>query len=221
MERQLEQDLEHLKAVLQRMAAFVESSVADALGSLLDRSAERSAVVLQGDGQIDSLELEIDNLVLDLLALRQPVASDLRFILAAQKINNDLERIGDHAVNVAQSARASAGRAERRDLLDLPAMTEIAKSMLRDALRSFFELDPTLARSVILEDDRMDERNRTLCSRVIEMIREDHAALEWGLDLIRVSRNLERISDLATNIAEEAIFLTQARLVKHHGGQTL
>ncbi|MCU0454036.1 MAG: phosphate signaling complex protein PhoU [Bacteroidetes bacterium] len=215
MERQLSQDLERLKANLIRMGSLVQQSVSDSLEALLHRSEANARQVLDRDEQVDSLELEIDEEVLDLLALRQPVASDLRFIIAAQKINNDLERIGDHAVNIAQSAVLFAQRTFRTDMLDMPVMADIGRTMLREALDSFIRLDPALARSVIIEDDKMDDRNRVLSSKVIEVIRRDPEALEWGLEMIRISRNLERVSDLATNIAEETIFLTQARMVKH------
>jgi phosphate transport system protein len=221
MERKLSHDLVHLKEGLMRMGALVEQNVAGSVEALLVRSESQAIQMLQQDGEVDSVELEIDEMVLDLLALRQPVASDLRLIVATQKINNDLERIGDHAVNIAQSALLFSRKPFRQDMLEMPAMAEIARTMLRKALESFDRLDPALAKLVIREDDAIDERNRSLSSRVIEVIHQEPGALEWGLEMIRISRNLERVSDLATNIAEETIFLTQARMVKHQAGNEI
>lgn len=221
MERILSHELEQLKAMVVQMATVVQQNVSDSLESLLSRSGDLAGKVLKSDAEVDALELTIDDLVLDLLALRQPVASDLRFIVAAQKINNDLERIGDHAVNIAQSASAFARKPFRQEMLDMPVMAEIGQEMLLRAFESFVELDPAKARAVIIEDDKMDERNRALSAKVMEVIRQESEALEWGLELIRVSRNLERISDLSTNIAEETIFLTQARMVKHRSGDAI
>ena len=216
MERRFERDLDDLKKSLIKMGSVVEESIANALQALLEHDSALAAKVIEADGKINALEIEIDNAVVDLMALQQPVASDLRLILSAQKINNDLERIGDHAVNIAESARDFGTPPSKETFLELPRMAELTRGILRDALDSFILLNPKLATSVLEQDDRVDTLNRDMTRKVIEMIKADTKSVEAGLQVIRVSRNLERVADLATNIAEEVIFLTQARVVKHH-----
>ena len=216
MERRFERDLGDLKKSLIKMGSVVEESIANALQALLEHDSALAAKVIEADVKINALEIEIDNAVVDLMALQQPVASDLRLILSAQKINNDLERIGDHAVNIAESARDFGTPPSKETFLELPRMAELTRGILRDALDSFILLNPKLATSVLEQDDRVDTLNRDMTRKVIEMIKADTKSVEAGLQVIRVSRNLERVADLATNIAEEVIFLTQARVVKHH-----
>ena len=219
MERRFERELESLKTALIKMASVVEENVSAAVQALLKDQKELAQKVILSDERINSLELENDNAVIDLLALQQPVASDLRFILAAQKINNDLERIGDHAVNIAESAEMLAKTHEAQPLLEIPRMSEIARGMLKDAIDSFITLDPKLAQSVLERDDNVDDLNRRMTDEVVEKVQVGKMTIQVGLELIRVSRNLERVADLTTNIAEEVIFHTQARIVKHHADE--
>ncbi len=221
MERHFTHELESLKTFLIKMASMVETNLVSSIQALLEKNEPLAATVIENDGRIDSLEIEIDNIILDLLALQHPVASDLRFIIAAQKINNDLERISDHAVNIAQSVPAFKAQQAPGDMLDIPAMVGFAKAMLRDALDSFIRVDPSLAQSVIKQDDSIDELNRRMSRKVVELIKAGKQSVEWGLELSRISRNLERVGDLTTNIAEEVIFLSQARIVKHGAGEKL
>lgn len=216
MERHFEKELESLTTTLIKQGSMVEEGMHLALKSLLDRDPALAKRVIEGDERINSLEIEIDNTILDILALHQPVAGDLRLIIAAQKINNDLERIGDHAVNVAESALTLTLRTPPQSLLELPKMVEIAQAMLRDSLDSFIHLTPELARSVLQRDDQIDDLNLKMTMVVIDLVKSGGETIENGFELIRVSRNLERMADLATNIAEEVIFHTQARIVKHH-----
>ncbi len=220
MERYFTHELESLKTFLVKMASMVEANLGSSIQALLERNPELAGKVIENDKRIDSLEIEIDNSVLDLLALQHPVASDLRLIIAAQKINNDLERIGDHAVNIAQSV-AFLPPLKAGDMLDIPKMVDLSKTMLRNALDSFIRLDASLAQSVIKQDDLMDDMNRQMSRKVAEQVKAGDQPVESGLELARVSRNLERIADLTTNIAEEVIFLSQARIVKHGAGGTL
>jgi len=150
----------------------------------------------ENEVRINTLELEIDNAIIDLLALQQPVASDLRFIIAAQKINNDLERIGDHAVNIAESDLNLLKMKPLDTLLELPKMVVTTKIMLRSALDSFILLDPKMAQIVLETDDQIDNLNRSMTTEVIEMLRADKRSIECGLELIRISRNLERVADM-------------------------
>jgi phosphate transport system protein len=216
MERRFEKELDSLKTTLIRMGSVVEEHTKLAMKAVFEEDAELARKVIDTDERINSFEIEMDNAVIDILALQQPVASDLRLILAAQKISNDLERIGDHAVNIAESALQLLKAKPKEPLLDIPKMAEIATAMLRDALDSFVHVSAELAQAVLKRDDLLDDLNRSMTMEVVQLLQKNKKLIEGGLEIIRVSRNLERIGDLATNIAEEVIFLAQARVVKHH-----
>lgn len=220
MERHVQRELESVKTTLIKMGSVVEESISNALQALLERNESLAREVMENEERINALEIEIDNAIIDLLALQQPVASDLRFIIAAQKINNDLERIGDHAVNIAESDLNLLKIKPIDSLLELPKMAATTKLMLRHALDSFILLDPRMAQTVLESDDQIDELNRAMTIEVIELIKSDKRTIDCGLALIRISRNLERVADMATNIAEEVIFYTQARVIKHHAEET-
>lgn len=219
MDRHFERELDSLKTMLMKMASMAEENFHNAIKALTERNKPLADQVIEADHRVDALELEIDNAVVDILALQKPVASDLRLIIAALKINNDLERISDHAVNIAQSARTLIESSKVNTYLEIPKMTEVARGMLRDALDSFLHLEPEKARAVLTRDDQIDDLNRSNARQVINWIHEKNLPVEEGLDLIRISRNLERVGDLSTNIAEEVVFLTQARVVKHHADE--
>jgi phosphate transport system protein len=216
MERHFQQELEGVKTTLIKMGSVVEENFTDAVKAILERDEVLAKRVIASDDRVDTLEIEIDNAIVDMLALQQPVASDLRFIIAAQKINNDLERIGDHAVNLAESAITLMKSKKLDSLLEIPHMVSATKMMLRYALDSFILLDSKMARQVLETDDQIDELNRSMTLQVIGLLKGDKKMIEPGLALIRISQNLERVADMATNIAEEVIFRTQAVVVKHH-----
>ncbi len=216
MHRHFDEYLDNLKSKLTLMGSLAEEAIQKAIESMKKHDIVIARRVIDGDSRINTLEIEIYHAIVDLLALQQPVAIDLRLILAAQKINNDLERIGDHAVNIAESALALATFSPQGSLLRLPEMVDLVQKMLHDALDGFIHGDPALGRAVLELDDRIDDLNRQMTQEVIRLMREKPETIEAGLELIRVSRNLERVADLATNIAEEIIFITQARVVKHH-----
>jgi phosphate transport system protein len=216
MERRFEKELESLKTTLIRMGSVVEEQCKLAIKAVFDEDVAAAQRIIDSDERINSFEIEMDNAVIDILALQQPVASDLRLILAAQMISNDLERIGDHAVNIAESAIQLAKTKPKEPLMEIPKMAEIAMAMLRDALDSFVHLSPELAQAVLTRDDLIDDLNKSMTMEVVGLLQKNKKFIEGGLELIRLSRNLERVADLATNIAEEVIFLTQARIVKHH-----
>ncbi len=219
MKRHFEQELESLKTSLIKMGSIAEEAIALSVKSLLNHDGNLAQKVIDSDERVNQLEIEIDNAIVDLLALQQPVAIDLRLILAAQKINNDLERIGDHAVNIAESAIALIKIGSKEPFLELPNMAAIAQSMLRDALDGFIHTDAELGRKVLKFDDQIDDLNRRMTAEVVRVMKDKQQSIEGGLELIRVSRNLERVADLATNIAEEVIFITQAKVVKHNIGE--
>jgi phosphate transport system protein len=215
MERHFVQQIELLKSEIIRMGSAVERMVDDALRAYIDRSPAAAEAVFQQEHQVNAYEIGIDNAVADILALHQPVAKDLRFLLAAMKINNDLERIGDHAVNIAESAATHARRPELSIPADIPQMAQITREMLRVALDGFIHGNPEQCRAVLRSDDSIDDLNRKIARDVIAVIKSNPDAVEQAFDLVRVSRNLERIGDLATNIAEEVIYYLEAQVVKH------
>jgi phosphate transport system protein len=216
MQRHFDKELEGLKTSLIKMGSIAEESVRISIKSLLAKDTSLVKEVLNNEERINSLEIEIDNAIVDILALQQPVATDLRLILAAQKINNDLERIGDHAVNIAESVIAICKFKEKSELIFIPKMAELAEDMLRKSLDSFIHNDPKLGMEVLKHDDTIDELNRNVFHRVVDLMKDNQQMIDIGMDLIRISRNLERVADLSTNIAEEVIFIAQAKIVKHH-----
>jgi phosphate transport system protein len=218
MQRHFEQELDGLKINLIKMGSLAEKAVHDSLQALLNDDTNIAQRVIDGEDRVNSLELEIDNSIVDILALQQPVAVDLRMILSALKINNDLERIGDHAVNIAESV-FSLAKCEKDSYIYLPKMAEVAELMLHNALDSFIHSDTKLGMDVLKMDDTIDNFNKDIFTRVIERMKNNQRSIEAGMHLIRVSRNLERIGDLATNIAEEVIFIAQAKIVKHHADE--
>jgi phosphate transport system protein len=219
MERHFQHELEGLKTSLIKMGTLVEQGYHLAVTAVLVHDTQAAQSVIAADERIDALELEIDNAIIDLLALQQPVARDLRFIIASQKLNNDLERIGDHCVNIAQSALTLAGSPESPGIEDIPRMANIVGRMLRDALDGFIRLDAMLAHEVLRNEDLVDDLNRKTVKLVIEALRADSMSIETGMELARLSRNLERIADLTTNISEEVVFLAQARVIKHQADE--
>ena len=219
MERHYIQELEALKANIIRMGSMVEQAIADSIRAMLERNPEIAHRVLDNEQQINSFELDNDSAIVSLLALQQPVARDLRFILAALKINNDLERIGDHAVNIAESAITYSSEPPLSMQTDIPHMAKITQAMLHDAIDGFVHTDASLCRNVLPNDDLADALNRKTVEELIALIQRNPSSVHQALELVRVSRNLERVADLATNIAEEVIFEAEAAVVKHLADQ--
>lgn len=219
MQRHFVQELEALKTNLIKMGSLAEQAVHDSIRAILAGNADLARAVIAKEDEINALELENDDAVVELLARQQPVASDLRFIISTLKINNSLERIGDHAVNIAESAIRYADGPALDIQLELPRMGQIAETMLREAIDGFIHANPVLGRGVLRNDDVIDDLNRQTVLELIHVIRANPEAVEQALELVRVSRNLERIADLATNIAEEVIYVAEAHVVKHHPGE--
>jgi phosphate transport system protein len=218
MYRRFEQELQLLKSSLIKMGSFAEHSIERAIEAMVNGNEELAVRVIADDAQINAFELSNEKAIIDLLALQQPVATDLRFILAASKINNDLERIGDHAVNLAESALTLMRmKNPLPSMLEFQQMTQVTKRMLSDALDCFIHSDAGIGESVLKMDDTADSLNKKIAQEMMLLMKSNPATIEQSLELIRVSRNLERVADLATNIAEEVVFVTNARNVKHHG----
>jgi phosphate transport system protein len=214
--RHFQEELGQLKTRILEMGGLAEEEVRIAIKGLVDRDSASIAQALAGDEPVNALHIEIDSRCFTLLALYQPMAADLRAIVAAVKINTDLERVGDLAVNIAEAAQRCVQRPVVKKLIDLPRMAGIAQAMLRDALDAFVKRDTQLAQRVLDEDDTLDELKTQIFRELLTCMLQDPTTVEPALDLILISRHLERIGDHATNIAEDVIFIVSARDVRHH-----
>ncbi|MBW3552363.1 MAG: phosphate signaling complex protein PhoU [Gemmatimonadetes bacterium] len=215
--RHFEEELEKLKQCLVAMAGLAEAQVARAVESLMERDVAKAEAVIEGDSEIDELEMSVDNQAVQLLALQQPMARDLRFITMAMKIGNDLERVGDHAVNIAQNVSYIVEAPPLPQLPELEEMAGLATDMLNDALDAFVRADSGLAREIGRRDDRVDELHENVFRILLTHMMEDPRKIGAGIDTILISRNLERIADLATNVAEDVVFMVEGQNIKHHG----
>jgi phosphate transport system protein len=214
--RHFHDELGRLKDRLLDMSALAEESLHRSVQSLLDRNAAAALEVMRDDRRIDALEMEIEDAVTNLLALHQPVARDLRLILSALKIANDLERVGDHAVNIAQSSERLMAHRMITPVPELVEMARIAREMLADALNAFVRGDGPTGRAVCARDDQVDALNDSMFRILITHMAEDPHTIGTAMELFLVSRNLERVADLATNIAEDVVFLVEGKTIKHH-----
>ena len=217
--RHFQDELEQLKTRLLEMGGLAEEQVRLAVKALVDRDRDLIEQVLHGDDPLNALHIEIDGRCFTLLALHQPMAVDLRSIVSAVKINTDLERVGDLAINIAEAARRYAPHPPVKRLIDIPRMATLAQSMLREALDAFVRRDTDLAQHVLDEDDTLDTLKTQIFRELLTYMLQDASTIEPALDLILVSRHLERIGDHATNIAEDVIFMVSARDVRHHAGE--
>jgi len=214
--RHFHDELSELKVKLLTMSGEAQEALAGAVDALLQRDAAGAQRVITGDPRIDAMELEVEEMVMRLLATQQPMARDLRLLTAAMKISNDLERVGDHAVNIAQSAERLMAF---RPIVPEPEIVEMARQarqMLSDALEAFVRADGQAARSVCLRDDGVDDLHRSVFRILLTHMMEDPHMIGAGMELSLVSRNLERVADLATNIAEDVVFLVEGKTIKHH-----
>jgi phosphate transport system protein len=215
MERHFEHELEELKQRLLWMGSLAERAVHQAVQAVLDVEETLAATVLEEENAINEMQMEIDERVTRLLAQQQLVAIDLRFILAVSRINNDLERIGDQAVNIAQSALRILRHPQVKPYVDLPRMSEIAEGMVRDSLNALVRGDIDLAHSVLARDDQVDLLRDQMFRELLTYMMENSAVVFPAFELILVAKNLERIGDHATNIAEDVIYIVAGRDVRH------
>ena len=217
MERHhFEEELQALKNRLLTMGALVEERVHRAVRALIDRRLDEAEAVIAADKEVNDLQIDIDDRCLKLLATQSPLAIDLRLITAAMKINADLERIGDQAVNVAENVIKLLPQPPLKPLIDIPRMAELAQQMTRDALDAFVKKDPALGRDVLRRDDEVDNLKDQVFRELLTYMMADPGTIQRALSLILISRNIERIADHATNIAEDVIFLVEAKDVRHH-----
>ena len=216
MERHFEQELEELKGRLLWMGSLAERAVHQSVQAILESNEMLTQKVIKEEAAINELQLEIDERVMQLLALHQLMAVDLRFVLAATRINADLERIGDQAVNIAQAAQRILRHARVKPYIDLPRMTELAEGMVRDSLDSLVRKDVELAKAVLTRDDQVDQLRDQIFRELLTYMMENSSFVFPAFDLILVAKNLERVADHATNLAEDVIYMVAGRDVRHH-----
>jgi phosphate transport system protein len=214
--RHFDEELDYLRSRLLEMSGLVEDSVYRSVLALAERNPQPAQKVLLNEGEINRMEIEIDDLATRLLALQQPMATDLRFITAAIKINNDLERMGDLAVNIVERALALISEPPLKPAVDIPLLADKVQAMIRKSLDAFVKKDPDLTRNVLVSDDAVDALRDSIYEAVVACMERDPTIVRQGLSLIFVARNLERLADHATNIAEDVLFLVQGVDVRHH-----
>jgi phosphate transport system protein len=214
-ETHFQKELEGLKENLLKMATLVEEAIHDAIQSLVVRDSDLAQKTMEREDRVNDLDIAIEDMCLKLLALRQPLAVDLRFITAAMKIITDLERMGDQAVNIAERAISLNQEPQLKPYIDIPRMAEISQSMVKDVLKAFVNRDSKLARSVCERDDLVDGLNDQVFRELLTYMISDPKTITRAAHLMIVCRCLERIADHATNIAEDVIFMVDALVIKH------
>jgi phosphate transport system protein len=215
MSKHLERDLGRLKQEILVMGGMVEVATDLAISAIVDRRKDLAEQVTAGDDKIDKKELEIEDECLKMLALHQPVASDLRFIITVLKVNNDLERMGDLAKNIAERALALAAQPPIAGAREFKAMAERVRRMVHECIDALVERDVDLAKKVCLDDREVDEENKKHFAALQQVMTKDVGTIERAVHLISVSRHLERIADHATNIAEDVVFLVDGEVIRH------
>jgi phosphate transport system protein len=216
LHRHFHEQLSDLKVRLLTMSGEAEAALRLAVDALLERDSAKADQVIAGDRVIDDMEVAIEEQGINLLALQQPMARDLRMIVSALKIANDLERVGDHAVNIAESTQRLLQSRPITPEPEIVQMARLAREMLSDALEAFIRGDAKAGREVCSRDDRVDALHRSVFRILLTHMMEDPHTIGSGMDLFLVSRNLERVADLATNIAEDVVFLVEGKSIKHH-----
>lgn len=214
--RHFVEELDRLKQLLLQQGSLVESAIYRSITAVLERDEKLAHEVLKNEAQINQLEMELDDFAINLLALQQPMASDLRSIVACLKINNDLERMGDLAVNIAHRALSLASQPNIRTAVDLPHLRMMVERMVRRSLDSFVHCDPDIAGEVLTADDEVDKLRTSIAEQLIRSMEEDPENIRPAVDLLFVIKNLERIADHATNVAEDVLFLAKGIDVRHH-----
>jgi len=218
MQISFDEELSGLKEKILLMGSKVEEAIRLAMKSLVDRDSKLARRVIQSDHEINDLEIEVDEICHRLLALHQPMAGDMRFITSSMKINSDLERIGDLSSNIAERALTLNEVAPLKPFIDIPRMASVAQEMVKVSLDSLVNRDPEMAKRVCERDDEVDNLNDQIIRELISYMLEDRANIKRALDLILVSRYLERIADHATNIGEDVIYMVQGKDIRHRRG---
>jgi phosphate transport system protein len=214
--RHFDQELDDLRELLLRMAGRAEEQMRAGLTAVKRLDAQAAQQTILADRDVDALELDIEEQAINLLARRQPMAGDLRTLVAVLKISNDLERVGDHAVNIAQCAKRLAEAFPMPQPTELDQMADLATGMLRDAITAFIDRDVALARNVCMSDEEVDRYNDTVFRLMLSRMADNTNTVIPALQMMLVARNLERVADLATNLGEDVIYIVEARTIKHH-----
>ncbi len=214
--RHFEEELEQLKGKLLEMSALVEAAVQRSVAAVAQKDRSAADQVFRDEARINELEMEIDEFAINLLALHQPMAADLRLIVAALKINTDLERMGDLSVNIAQRAMSLMEEPVIKPMIDIPHIAGLVQSMVRKSLDAFVTRDADLARSVLASDDAVDSLRTASYHELVSFMERDPENIKAALDLLAITRNLERLADHSTNIAEDVLFLVKGIDVRHH-----
>ncbi len=213
-------ELGELENKILEMGGLVETSIHNSIRSLVDRNDTMMSNIWESEQRINQLDIEIDGFATRLLALHQPVAKDLRFLTAAIKINSDLERMGDLAVNIAQRSISLLARPQIKPLVDVPHMSRTVESMVRKSLDAFVQRDEAMARLVLQTDDEVDDLKDSVYKELLGMLEDGKAPAGTAFDMIFIAHNLERVADHATNIAEDVLFLIKGVDVRHHHQDT-
>jgi phosphate transport system protein len=213
--RHFHDELSQVKVRLLTMSGEAEAALGLAVEALLERDRAKARRVIAGDGVIDAMEMEVEEMCINLLALQQPMARDLRMLTSALKIASDLERVGDHAVNIAQSAERLLEFRMITPEPELVVMAKLSREMLSDAIEAFIRGDAAAGRDVCRRDDKVDALHRSMFRILLTHMMEDPHIIGAGMELFLVSRNLERVADLATNIGEDVVFLVEGKSIKH------
>ena len=216
MTKQFEEDLNSLKQQLLKMAAKAETMIHLSMQALVQRDLSLAAELPELEDDVNRLQLDVDDRCFKLLALRQPMAHDLRFIIAAGKISSDLERIGDLTVNIHENTKVLLQFPELKPLIDIPKMADLSRQMVRDSLDAFVEEDAAKARNTVMRDDEVDALKNQVFREVLTYMISDPQTIQVCMQLVLVSRHLERIADHATNIAEDVVYLVEAKDIRHH-----
>lgn len=216
MGRHFQIELDRLRKSILTLSSLVESSLEEAILAIKNRDVELAQKIIDGDNEVDRMEVEVEEECLKILALHQPVASDLRYVIAILKINNDLERIGDIVTKIARNAISLTKRKEIVMPFDFDEMAKLTRSMLHRSLDSLVDEDSELAQQVCIDDDEIDKINRQVYKRVYAELQKKPELAKPLMNCLSVSRNLERISDYATNIAEDTIYMIEGRIIRHH-----
>ena len=212
----LREELDELNDRLLEMSALVEDSIARSVNAVVNRDNEAALTVFHNEARINKLEIQIDNIAIRLLALQQPVAVDLRFVTMSIKINNNLERMGDIAVNIAECALSLLGMPPLKPQIDIPYMAKLAQDMIRNSIDAFVRKDTELARAVLRSDDAVDTLRDEMYAEIVKFMEADPSRVHPGVDHLFIARGLERLADHATNIAEDVLFFVQGVDVRHN-----
>ena len=214
--RHFVEDLDLLTTKLLEMSSLVEAAIQRSISAVINKDKSAAEEVFRNEARINDIEIEIDEFATNLLALQQPMAADLRLIVAALKINTDLERMGDLSVNIAERAQSLMAAPVIKPMIDIPHIAVLVQSMVRKALDAFVNRDADMARSVLASDDAVDSLRTASYHELISFMEQDPQNIRQALDLLTVTRNLERIADHSTNIAEDVMFLVKGIDVRHH-----